>query len=147
MIVDDIGRRMREAGASSAERSIDRAAAVPGLFLAWSAQMGLVHHRLTEGDSRALLRLKYREITGGELLVSACGGCLDHNALSPAGMAFAAKHYAAFEAVVQERLGSPIKDDWPSYDRVAPWLTERYLGPPPGRRMPAWRQWLNKWRK
>lgn len=147
MIVDDIGWRMRQAGASAAERSIDRAAAVPGLFLAWSAQMGLAHPRLAEGDSRALLRLKYREITGSELLVSACGGCLDDNALSPAGMAFAAKHYAAFEAIAQERLGSPIKDDWPSYDRIAPWLTERYLGPRRNRQLPAWRQWLKKWRK
>ena len=121
-IIDDIGRRVAEAG------SIERAAAVPGLFLAWCVNLGLISEAVARDEARAVVRLKVREIGGGEFLVAACGGVLDDRVLSPAGIDFARRHYAAFEAFARAELPHPVEDKWGHYDQVAPWLTARYLG-------------------
>ena len=83
---------------------------------------------------------------------------LDDRVLSPAGIEFARRHYAAFEAFARTELPHPVEDKWSHYDQVAPWLTARYLGPAAGRRGPVgrfrrprpkqkfeWRPW--KWRR
>ena len=90
------------------------------------------------------MRLKFREIGGGEFLVAACGGSLDAHALSDTGIAFARRHYAAFDSFVRASIDAPVEDKWATYDRVAPWLTARYMGRRPRRRF-EWRPW--KWRK
>ena len=142
MIVDTIGRRM-EGGAP-----VDEAAALPGLFLAWCVHVGLHHDRLAECQARAVVRLKVREITGGEFLVGACGGSLDDQALSAAGLAFARIHYGDFERAASELLPGPVEDGWRHYDQLAPWLMERYMGRPPKRRRVGWRpwEWWRGWR-
>ena len=86
-----------------------------------------------------------REIGGGEFLVAACGGVLDDRVLSPAGIDFARRHYGAFEDFIRETLPAPVEDKWAHYDRVAPWLTARYLGRSPRKRRFEWRPW--KWRR
>ena len=138
-VIDDIGRRLPEAG------SIEHAAAVPGLFVAWCVNLGLVTEAIVRDESRAVVRLRVREIGGGEFLVTACGGVLDDRVLSAAGMDFARRHYGAFEDVVREALPAPVEDKWAHYDRVAPWLTARYLGRSPRKRRFEWRPW--KWRR
>ena len=100
--------------------------------------------RTARDESRAIVRLKFREIGGGEFLVAACGGSLDAHALSDTGIAFAHKHYAAFDSFVCAAIDAPVEDKWATYDRVAPWLTARYMGRRPRRRF-EWRPW--KWRK
>lgn len=138
MIVDAVGRRMADGCA------VDEAAALPGLFLAWCVNMGLHHPALVEREPRAVLRLKYREITGGEFLVAACGGTLDDQALSAAGLAFARTHYRDFE-----RVAGRVEDGWSHYDRLVPWLMERHMGRKaprvPKRRRIEWRPW--RWRR
>ena len=121
-VIDDIGRRVAEAG------SIERAAAIPGLFVAWCVNMGLLNEAVARDEARAVVRLKVREIGGAEFLVAACGGVLDGRVLSPAGMDFARRHYGAFEDFARAELPHPIEDRWECYDRVAPWLTARHLG-------------------
>ncbi len=138
-VIDDIGRRVAEAG------SIERAAAVPGLFLAWCVNLGLITEAVARDEARAVVRLKVREIGGGEFLVAACGGVLDDRVLSPVGMDFARRHYGAFKDHVRDVLLAPIEDKWTHYDRVAPWLTARYMGRPRRRRKLEWRPW--KWRR
>ena len=142
MIVDAVAWRMAD------DCAVDEAAALPGLFLAWCVNMGLHHEALAEREARAVLRLRYREITGGEFLVSACGGSLDDQALSAAGLAFANAHYRDFEQAVAERVAGRLEDRWSHYDRLVPWLMERYMGRPPKvrqRRRIEWRPW--RWRK
>ena len=138
-VIDDIGRRVAEAG------SIERAAAVPGLFLAWCVNLGLITEAVARDEARAVVRLKVREIGGGEFLIAACGGVLDDRVLSTAGIDFARRHYAAFEAFARASLPAPVEDKWTHYDRVAPWLTARYMGRSPRRRKFEWRPW--KWRR
>ena len=147
MIVDAVARRMERGCA------VDEAAALPGLFVAWCVNMGLIDPALAEREARAVLRLKYREITGGEFLVAACGGRLDDKALTPAGLAFARAHYEDFERAASERLDGPLEDGWRHYDCLAPWLMERYMGRPPKRPRLAWRpfslakRWRWPWRR
>ena len=135
-VIDDIGRRVAEAG------SIERAAAVPGLFVAWCVNLGLISEAVARDQARAVVRLKVREIGGSEFLVAACGGVLDDRVLSPAGIDFARRHYEAFEAFARAELPHPVEDKWSHYDQVAPWLTARYLGGRAGGR----RGLLGRWR-
>ena len=139
VVIDDIGRRLAEDG------SIQQAAVVPGLFVAWCVNLGLVTEAVMRDESRAVVRLRVREIGGGEFLVAACGGVLDDRVLSAAGIDFARRHYGAFEDFCREALPAPVEDKWAHYDRVAPWLTARCLGRSPRKRRFEWRPW--KWRK
>lgn len=138
-VIDDVRRRVAQDG------SIERAAAVPGLFLAWCVNLGLISEEVARDEARAVVRLKVREIGGGEFLVAACGGVLDDRVLSAAGFDFARRHYAAFEDFVRASLTTPVEDKWANYDRVAPWLTARLLGRSRPRRKFEWRPW--KWRR
>lgn len=121
MLVDSVDRHLTEG------TSIEDAAIVPGLFIAFCVNMGLVSAGLAASAERAMIRLKYREITGGEFLVSACGGDLNEHDLSENGVAFARQIYPSYlEAVVE--LVDELSPKWETYDLVAPWLTERYFG-------------------
>ncbi|MDE0349027.1 MAG: hypothetical protein OXM56_04910 [Gammaproteobacteria bacterium] len=138
-VIDDIGRRVADAG------SIERAAVVPGLFVAWCVNLGLISETVARDEARAVVRLKVREIGGAEFLVSACGGVLDDRVLSEVGLDFARGHYAAYREFAEASLPTPVEDTWGNYDRVAPWLTARYMGRARRRRRFDWRPW--KWRK
>ena len=139
MIIDEVGRHLRPEGDGV---SFERAAAIPGMFLAWCVNMGLISDELARDEERVIVRLKYREITGGEFLVSACGGTLDARKLSASGLEFASAHYAAFETAAREMIEAPIDDKWANYDKVAPWLTKRYLGRERGpKRRFRWKWW------
>ena len=138
-VIDDVGLRVAGAG------SIERAAVVPGLFVAWCVNLGLISETVARDEARAVVRLKVREIGGAEFLVAACGGVLDDRVLSDAGFAFARTHYADYEDFVEASLPAPVEDTWDNYDRIAPWLTARYLGRARRRRRFDWRRW--KWWK
>ena len=68
MIYDDLDRHIAEAG------SIEKAAVPLGMYLAWCVNLQLVGECLHVESERALLRVRYREMRGSDLLVSACGG-------------------------------------------------------------------------
>jgi hypothetical protein len=131
MIYDDLDRHMTVAG------SIDRAAVPMGMYLAWAVNLNLISRELTEVAEQAVLRVRYREITGSELLVSGCGGTLDSRWFSEAGASFCERYYSSYLGDYRDTFGDDVyqvTDDWPHYDQLAPLLTRRLYGPKPGRR-------------
>ena len=137
MIYDDLDQHLPAAG------SIDRAATPLGMYLAWCVNMQLVSHALPEVAERLLLRVRYREITGAELLVGGCGGVLSAEHLSSAGRRFTDAYYARFMDDFREVFGDAIydvPDRWDQYDKLAPVLTKRYLGPAGGNAPHHWWQ-------
>ena len=124
MIYDDLDNHIAVAG------SIEKAAVPMGMYLAWCVNLQLVAERLHVENERALLRLRYREMRGSDLLVSACGGTLRSEDLNDAGRAFTDRYYASYLDEFRAVFGSipyEVEDDWPHYDKIAPVLTERYM--------------------
>jgi hypothetical protein len=135
VVYDSVDRHLAAAG------SVDRAAIVPGIYLAWCVNLGLESVQLRDTAERALLRVRMRDLTGSELLVSACAGVLAAESLNEAGQRFTERYYVNYSRDFEAALGSlyDAADDWSTYDRIAPILTRSYLGPPPRRRW--WRFW------
>ncbi len=139
MLVDDIDAHLPAAG------SIEKAAVPLGMFLAWCVNMRLTSAASAETEA-LVLRLRYREITGSELLIAGYSGRLDRADFNSAGLNFVDKRYSGylslfadvFDGVVYE-----VKDDWPHYDRLAKPLTQLLLGPLPAaqRRRRWWKFW------
>ena len=124
MIYDDLDNHIAVAG------SIEKAAVPMGMYLAWCVNLQLVGERLHVENERALLRVRYREMRGSDLLVSACGGTLRSEDLNDAGRAFTDRYYASYLDEFRAVFGSSpyeVEDDWPHYDKIAPVLTERYM--------------------
>jgi hypothetical protein len=131
MIYDDLSRHMPAAGA------IDQAAVPMGMFLAWCVNLNLISDQLMEQAEQGVLRVRYREITGSELLVGGCAGVLDACWLNPAGTEFCDRYYARYLDDYRMVFGDDVyqvTDDWAHYDQLAPLLTERLYGPRPQRR-------------
>ena len=124
MVYDDLDRHLAEAG------SIERAAVPMGMYLAWCANLQLVSRRLIEEAEQLLLRVRYREITGSELLVAGCGGELHSRWLSEDGQRFTDAYYPQYLADFASVFGGDVydvKDDWAHYDEIAAVLTKRYM--------------------
>ncbi len=124
MIYDDLDNHIAVAG------SIEKAAVPMGMYLAWCVNLQLVGKRLHVENERALLRVRYREMRGSDLLVSACGGTLRSTDLNDAGRAFTDRYYASYLDEFRAVFGSSpyeVEDDWPHYDKIAPVFTERYM--------------------
>jgi hypothetical protein len=119
MLIDDIDLHIGEAG------SIDRAALVPGMYLAWCVNLQLVAPQLEASFAREVLRLKYRELTPAAFFLKVGHGRLTDDLLSEQGNAFAAHHYAQFRNDAAASLYD-AKDDWVTYDSIAPALTKAY---------------------
>ena len=134
LVVDSIDRHLVSG------HSIESAAVIPGIFIAWCINMGLVNPSEFAKVESAVVRLKYREITGGEFLVAALGGELREEHLSANGVIFARRWYAPFLEEVSFRLGEKPEPKWSTYEQIAPWLTERLLGRKSGRKK-WWRFW------
>ena len=137
-IVDDIDAHMARAG------QIDRAALLPGVFLAWCVRLQLVDSSFANQHQELILRLNYHEITGAQLLVDACGGTLRYEHLNPRGGEFARAYYPLFIDDWRATFGEDIysvPDNWETYDRIAPALTSALLGPPGKPPVKAGRWW------
>ena len=134
LVVDSIDRHL------DGGNSIESAAVIPGIFIAWCVNMGLVNPAEFVDVERAVVRLKYREITGGEFLVAALGGEFREEHLSNNGVIFARRWYAPFVEEASVRLGEMPEPKWSTYEQMSPWLTERLLGRKSGRKK-WWRFW------
>lgn len=125
MIYDDLDRHLELAG------SIERAAVPMGMYLAWCANLQLVSPQLAADAGQLLLRVRYREVTGSQLLVAGCAGELHSRWLSEDGRRFTDGYYpqylADFAGVFGEDVYS-VQDDWDHYDRIAAVLTKHYMG-------------------
>ena len=138
MVYDDLDRHLAAAG------SIERAAVPMGMFLAWCVNLNLISSDLLDAAEESILRLRYREITGSELLLRGCGGTLDSRWFSEAGVAFCDRYYARYLDDYREVFGDAIydvKDDWAHYDRLAPLLTEHLFGRKKARGKAWWQFW------
>ncbi len=137
MIIDSVDAYLAEAG------SIDKAALLPGQFLAWCANMQLLDEHFENDFSRVLVRARFREIAPSELFIVTCGGELSDRVLTERGQQFARTHYDAFRQETKAELGESlyeVENEWWLYERSGAWLTARLLGKVPSSR-PWWQFW------
>lgn len=144
MIYDSIDRHLAAAG------SIDRAAVPLGMFLAWCSGVRLLSPEFEAAHEDLLLRLRYREITGSELLTVGCGGVLSADVLNAEGREFTERHLDGFFEDLRATFGPDIygmEDSWQQYDRVAPLLMRRLMAKRHGPdRRNGERRWWQRWR-
>jgi hypothetical protein len=123
-VIDDIDHHLGAAG------TIERAAMVPGTYLAWCVNLQLLSIEFQHEFERDTLRLRYRELTPAAFFIKTTGGRLLASQLSKRGRLFAAHHYPRYSAEVTEGDGrAPLygaDDDWNTYDAIAPALTKAY---------------------
>jgi hypothetical protein len=127
--------------------SIDRAALVPGMYLAWCVNLQLLAKQFDVAHGREILRLRYRELTPAAFFLKAAHGRLTDDLLSQQGAAFAGSHYAQYRTQAAPRLYD-AKDDWDTYDSIAPALTKAYYAFTGDGHNPAQpgKHWWQKWR-
>ncbi len=149
MIYDSLAHHLPAAG------SIDRAAVPLGMFVAFCANLGLVSASFAQRHETLLLRLRYREITGSELLTAGCGGELQRDMLSEAGQAFADRYLDRYMEDFRSVFGNDVyavADSWQQYDRIAPVLMRELHGADPARKRRAGstdsreKRWWQIWR-
>ena len=143
MVYDEIAQHLAQA------ESVDRAAVPLGMFVAWCVNMNLVSELLLQTAEQLVLRVRYREITGSELLVAGLGGRLESKWLNSAGNAFCREHYSGYLDDYAREFGLDIygvRDDWDHYDRIAPQLTARLYGPARRGEKQGDRRWWQFWR-
>ena len=78
---DTLDAHLRDAG------DIARASKPMGWMLAWAVQMQLLAPSVQQAHEQLVLRIRYHEARGSELLV-ACGGDLSRELFTPAGETF-----------------------------------------------------------
>ena len=126
-VVDDIDRHLKQAG------EFDRAALIPGMYLAWCARLNLLSPEFSKAQAASLLRLHYNDGSCIELLVTGCGGTLRYSDLNEQGEDFTRRYYPGYLADWQAVFGSDIyavADSWENYHKIAAVLTETLLGAP-----------------
>ncbi|MEQ8857124.1 MAG: hypothetical protein RIC56_00620 [Pseudomonadales bacterium] len=142
MVFDDVGRHVAQAG------GFDRAAVPLGMYLAWLANHQLLSAAFSERAATLITRLRFREITGSELLVAGCGGVLDAAHLSPEGEAFTTRYFPGFYAEFRREFGADpyaVEDDWDHYDRMARRLTGAFMAFRGRRAAPAGQTSRGQW--
>ena len=124
----DTLQRHLSAGADLAQ------AAVPmGFFLSWSVNLRLFAEAQHLEHESLLLRIRFREAHGSELLV-ACGGDLSASMFTAEGVRFVENYYSRylddFERCFATDLYA-VEESWDNYERIADVLTRAYMGAPP----------------
>ena len=125
--------------------SIDRAAMVPGMYLAWCVNLQLVSAPFEAAHGREVLRLRYRELTPAAFFLKSTGGRLTQDLLSERGARFAEHQYAVYRSENRALLLA-AKDDWDTYDAIAPDLTKAYYAFGDGGEKKQGKHWWNAWR-
>lgn len=120
---DTLDAHLRDAG------DIARASKPMGWMLAWAVQMQLLAPSVQQAHEHLVLRIRYREARGSELLV-ACGGDLNRELFTPAGEAFLDDYYPHYRADLEQAFGPDIyavEDTWDSYGAISPLITRAYM--------------------
>jgi len=142
-VVDDINQHLVAAG------EFDRAALIPGMYLAWCARLNLLDRSFAEQHAQSILRLHYNDGSCIEMLVTACGGTLKYSQLNKQGAVFTRGYYADYLANWRATFGDDIygvQDSWENYGKIAAVLTKAlHAGGKRGEqtRRKTWRFW--KW--
>lgn len=124
---DSLDRHIAAAG------DIAHASVPMGMLLAWCVNMQLLDASTLAEHERLVLRLRFEEASGSELLV-ACGGALHSDLFNPEGQRFMAGFYPRYMDVFRAVFGDDIyavRDNWDNYQKLAKVLTAEYMGPPP----------------
>jgi hypothetical protein len=124
MIYDDIGHHLGAAG------TFDRAAVPLGMYFAWCANLQLLARAFVDAHETLVLRVRYREVTGAELLVAGGAGRLDDSHLNEEGQRFTAAYLPGYMDDFRAAFGGDpyaVPDDWAHYDRIAPVLTRKLM--------------------
>jgi len=145
---DSIDNHLADAG------SIDRAALPLGMYVAWCANLGLLSQTFADQHHALVMRVRYREVKGSELLVAGCGGELGPEHLNPAGRAFTEDYYPRYLQDFRSTFSGDIyqlEDNWHHYDEIAAVITRAYMGPASGREGSAHtergeKRWWQVWR-
>ncbi len=132
LIIDDIDLHMPLAG------SIERAACPPGFFLAWCANLQMLSDDFSRRHADALVRLRMRDLTPGEFLITCGDGRFGTEELNARGRAFADSYYQVqylndFAATFDKNGPDDehiydVEDNWANYDKLAGVLTRRLYG-------------------
>jgi hypothetical protein len=142
-VIDDIDAHMAVAGA------IERAALIPGMYLAWCVNLQLVSATFTQAAERDMLQVRYRDVSPGAFFIKTTGGTLRSEMLSERGRLFAQHYYATYCAQALTDAVYDAKDDWSTYDSIAPALTKAYYAfADDGHKVAAGsgKQWWQVWR-
>lgn len=144
MVVDDLDRHLPEAG------GIERAAVPLGMYLAWCGSLHLVSAAFQEAHERALLRLRYRELTPAEFFTATTHGRIETADLNEEGRRFTGAYYERYHDDFRATFGEDVysvPDDWAHYERIAAVLTGRLMEargenkPDNGARHRWWQLW------
>lgn len=113
-----------------------------GVFLAWAVNHRLLSERLEKEAASAVARVRFRDLTGSEMLTTVCHGELARQHLSDLGNQFAERWYSAgyvpaYERAVDEERSTgasydathSLDGEWALYDRLAPEITRAHRGP------------------
>ncbi len=104
-----------------------------GMLLAWCVNMRLIAEEVLAEHEQLVLRLRFEEASGSELLI-ACGGALDAALFNDEGRRFMNEFYPRYMDVYRGVFGEDcyaVRDTWSNYQKLAKVLTAEYLGPPP----------------
>ncbi len=113
-----------------------------GVFLAWAVNHRMLSERLEKGAASAVARVRFRDLTGSEMLTTVCHGELSRLHLSDLGNQFAERWYStgylpAYERALDEERQTgasydathSLDGEWALYDRLAPEITRAHRGP------------------
>jgi len=115
-----------------ADVDIAQASIPMGMLLAWCANMHLLSADVLQAHERLVLRLRFEDALGSELLI-ACGGTLSRDLFNAEGQRFLDGYYPEYMQVFRSVFGEDcysLADTWTTYRQLAPVLTRAYLGEP-----------------
>ncbi|NOX49021.1 MAG: hypothetical protein GXP16_00585 [Gammaproteobacteria bacterium] len=124
---DSIDNHLKEAG------DFARAAMPMGMLLAWCANLQLLSHEVLMEHEKLLIRVRFQEAQGSELLI-ACGGDLQRCLFNSQGQQFLDRYYSRFMSDFRAIFPGDyyaVEDNWENYQPVAAMLTQAYMGDKP----------------
>ena len=101
-----------------------------GLLLAWCANMHLLSSAVVQEHERLILRVRFEEATGSELLI-ACGGDLTRGLFTPQGQRFLDDFYPGYMDMFRSVFGDDcyaVSDNMANYRKLSKVLTHSYMG-------------------
>ena len=105
---------------------MDQACVPMGMLLAWAVNLQLISPEVSQDHEQLVLRIRYGEVSGSELLV-ACGGELRREMFQPTAAAFIERNYAGYLEEFNRTFPETPADNQDNYASMAAWLTKSYM--------------------
>lgn len=116
----------------AAAGDIARASVPMGMLLAWCTNMQLLAQSVVAEHEQLILRLRFHEVLGSELLI-ACGGDLRRDLFNANGQRFLDGFYARYPSVFRSVFGDDlysVTDDLDNYQILAKALAAEFFAKP-----------------